>query len=83
MRLRDDVHWCTVAGEIVATDVRTSSFLVINRSGTVLWPALAAGASEEQLRRELRDRWAIGDAAAKRDVSAFLSSLRDRNLLCE
>ncbi|MGI8411929.1 MAG: PqqD family protein [Solirubrobacteraceae bacterium] len=82
MRLRDDVEWCVVGGEIVAIDPGTSSCVAINRSGAALWPALAEGADEAQLLRELTDRFGIGEAAARRDVSAFLDSLRARNLLC-
>ena len=50
LRLRnDDLAWRTVDDEMIAIDVRDSTYLTANDSGALLWEALAAGATREAL----------------------------------
>jgi hypothetical protein len=81
-RLRDgDLEWREVEGEIVALDVRASTYLSVNKTGTVLWPQLTAGASRDDLVAALTARYGVDDEAAGRDVDAFLDALETRGLL--
>ena len=80
---RDAVDWRVVDGEIVVLDLRTSIYLGINRSGATLWPLLAEGATGGELEAHLVERFALSRSQAAEDVAAFLSMLRDVDLLDE
>ena len=81
-RLRDgELEWREVEGEIVALDLRESTYLSVNRTGTVLWPRLAAGATRDELLAALTASFDVDAEAAGRDVDAFLAALRARGLL--
>jgi hypothetical protein len=77
----DAVEWRKVEGEIVALDLRSSIYLAINRSGTLLWPALVEGATREELVRRLQDEWDLDEDAARSDVESFIAKLDERDLL--
>ena len=82
LRLRPDaLEWREIEGEIVAVDARASVYLAVNRSGAVLWPALAQGATAESLQAVLVERYGLDQAAAAGDVEAFIRMLKDRKLL--
>jgi hypothetical protein len=84
LRLRsDDLAWRTVDEEMIAIDVRDSTYLTANDSGALLWVALAAGATKEQLASSLVDTYGIDAATAAADVEQFLSDLREHGLLDE
>src|SRR4051794_33969635 len=55
-------------GQVLALDGSTRVYLSVNRTGTVLWPALAAGATREELLARLVERFDVGDDAAARDL---------------
>ena len=82
LRLRhQDLKWREIEGEMVAVDIRTSTYLSANRSGMALWEPLSEGTSRAALVETLVAAFGIdhGDAAA--DVDAFLAELRARDLL--
>jgi hypothetical protein len=82
LRLRDaDLDWREVEGELVALDLRDSRYLAVNRTGQVLWAALAEGATRDQLVERLTDTFGIDDARAAADVDAFTAELESRDLL--
>jgi hypothetical protein len=82
LRLRDDaLEWREIEDEVIAVDVRTSTYLSTNGSGTVLWRALAEGATREQLIAALQTSFGVETARAEEDVDQFVSHLRDRELL--
>lgn len=85
LRLRDDaVSWAPTDDDaIVVLDLRTSKYLSLNASGSVLWQRLADGADEAQLRGALVERFELDEPTATRDVGAFLSTLRERDLIVE
>jgi hypothetical protein len=68
-------------GQVLALDGSTRVYLSVNRTGTVLWPALAAGATREEHLPRLVERFDVGDDAAARDLDVFLASLDARDLL--
>jgi hypothetical protein len=82
LQLRDaDLDWREVEGELVALDLRESRYLAINRSGRVLWAALAEGATRDQLVERLVEAFGIERARAAADVDAFTAELESRDLL--
>ena len=81
-KLRDaDLDWREVEGELVALDLRESRYLAINRTGQVLWTALAEGATEDELTDRLVEAFDIERARAAADVTAFTTDLESRGLL--
>ena len=83
-RLRDEgLSWRRIEDEVVAVDVPTSTYLSANDSGTVLWQALADGATHEELTALLVERFGIDTDAAATDVDDFLAQLREQGLLDE
>ena len=82
LRLRHGaLEWREVEGEIVALDVRTSTYLAVNRTGAALWPALIAGSTHEELSRQLVEKFGISEALASEHVEAFVETLADHDLL--
>ena len=82
MRLREaDLEWREVEGELVALDLRESRYLAVNRTGRVLWAALAEGATRDQLIERLVEAFGIERARAAEDVDAFTAELESRDLL--
>lgn len=82
LRLRDkSVVWQMIEGEVIALDVRRSVYLQINRSGSVLWPALASGATRSELVDLLRRSFDVDASTAAADLDEFLDHLRDHDLV--
>jgi Coenzyme PQQ synthesis protein D (PqqD) len=82
LRLRTEgLDWREVGGRIVVLLPGDRGEIVVNRTGTVLWPLLAHGAERERLRDHLVGAFGIDPGAAERDVAAFLAELRRRRLL--
>ena len=79
--LRPDVAWQNLDGEVVALDLASAAYLMANHSGSLLWPLLAAGATESQLVDELTGRFAIEPERARADVGAFVDQLRTLSLI--
>lgn len=84
VRLRQDgVTWRDLDGEVVALDLRSSTYLTSNASGTLLWHRLQEGATVSRLVALLQESYALTEEAARADVAAFLGALRGRGLLVE
>ena len=82
LRLREaEVDWREVEGELVVLDLRESRYLAINRTGQILWRALANGATKDALIERLIEAFGIDRARAVADVEAFTSELDSRGLL--
>ena len=75
------VEWREVEGEIVALDLRTKTYLAVNRTGAVLWPALVAGGSRAELLAQLVASFGVPPEAAAGDLDGFLAELTEQNLL--
>lgn len=80
---RDDLAWRAVEDELIAIDVRDSSYLSANDSGLLLWRTLAEGTTREGLVAALTEQFDVDPATAGADVDAFLADLRERGLLDE
>jgi hypothetical protein len=84
LRLREnDLAWRTVDDEMIAIDVRDSTYLTANDSGALLWSALAAGTTRDELTSNLVATYGIDADTAAADVERFLTDLRERGLLDE
>lgn len=81
IRLRPDVEWRAIDGEVVVLDLATSAYLAVNDTGAVLWPLVAAGARQADLVDELAQRYRLEPDQAKADVEAFVASLRALSLV--
>ncbi|TQN37941.1 coenzyme PQQ synthesis protein D (PqqD) [Blastococcus colisei] len=77
----EEIVWQSIEGEVVVLDLRSSVYLAVKGSGAVLWPQVVEGATREDLVGALVDRYAIPVEQAGRDVDAFVTMLRDRELL--
>jgi hypothetical protein len=62
-------------------DTQRSEYFGINRSGSVLWKAIAAGTSHSELIDVLVERYGLDKQAAARHVEDFTDGLRGRGLL--
>jgi Coenzyme PQQ synthesis protein D (PqqD) len=84
LRLRAGaVEWREVEGEVVAVDLRSSSYMAVNKSGAILWPALVEGATQDELVERLVGSFGVEREVAAGDVQQFIEALRENDLLEE
>lgn len=82
LQLRPDAAtWRAEDGETVVLDLDRAWYLGLNRSGTLLWNALADGTDRAALVDLLRQQYQLDAATAERDVDAFVAECRRRGLL--
>ena len=81
-RIRDGVlEWREVEGDVVALDLRSKTYLAVNRTGAALWPALISGADREELLARLLRTFSVSRDQAAADLDAFLAELTEQDLL--
>lgn len=82
IRLRADaLEWREIDGEVVALDLRRQTYLAVNEGGTVVWPALAAGTTLEELVSRMVDAFEVDPARAAVDINAFVAELTQLGLI--
>ena len=82
MKLRvDDITWREIDGDLVILDLRSSTYLTANASGTVLMRQLTEERTLQQLVQALVDAFGIPEQRAQQDVQTFLDELGERGLL--
>jgi hypothetical protein len=82
MKLRvDDITWREIDGDLVILDLRSSTYLTANASGSVLMRHLTEERTLEQLAQALVDTFDIPERRAKKDVQTFIGELGERGLL--
>jgi hypothetical protein len=82
LRLRQEgLTWRLIDDELVAVDVEGSTYLSANPSASLLWGALADGATHIELVDRLVERYGIEQQQAESDVDAFLEDLTAKGLL--
>ena len=75
------VEWRQFEEEVVAVDTRRAVYMAVNRSGSVLWPALLEGATRDELVGRLGETYGLEPEAAAKDVDVFVQALDDQELL--
>jgi hypothetical protein len=78
-----DLEWREIEDEVIAVDVKTSTYLSANGSGMLLWQELAKGTTKETLVDRLVEAYGIGRERAEADVDGFLEELGSRGLLAD
>ena len=64
-----DLETRAIEGELVLLDLRTQSYLSLNRTGADLWPLIVEGVERARLVQELRDRHKLSEEMAERNSS--------------
>ncbi|WP_210438697.1 PqqD family protein [Nocardioides xinjiangensis] len=82
MRLRDhDLVLREIDGETVLLDLAGSTYFAVNRTGTFLLELLRDDQDRESLVDALARQFELGDDQAAADTDAFLTALREQDLL--
>lgn len=77
----DDLVWQEVDGGLVLLDLRSSTYLILNRTGSQLWSMLVQGHNEVDLAGRLVEDYGLSTDHAERDVRSFMEHLRSNHLL--
>jgi hypothetical protein len=77
----DELETRTVEDELVLLDLRTQTYLSLNRTGARLWPLMVEGTDRAALVGALRDRHDVSLEVAERDVDVLVAQLREADLL--
>ncbi len=75
------VTWRAVGAEVVALDLERSTYLGVNRTGAVVWPLLARGATRAELVDVIVARFDVDREQAAGDLADFLGGLASRGLI--
>lgn len=78
-----NIAWRDVNGEIVALDLRSSTYFTTNRTGAIMWCALVEGSAVADLVALLKSRFDIDQRQAVEDVQSFVALLSKNNLLTQ
>jgi len=82
MKLRvDDITWREIDGDLVVLDLRSSTYLTANASGTLLMKQLTQERSLQELAQALVAAFGIPERRAHLDAQAFVDELGERGLL--
>jgi Coenzyme PQQ synthesis protein D (PqqD) len=82
LRLREGVtEWREAEGQLLVLDLEASDYLVVNRTGAAVWPALVGGTTRGELIQLLTSTFDVDAESAAANLDEFLSTLRERSLL--
>lgn len=81
IRLRQEIVWREIDGEVVVLDLEGAAYFTVSRSGRTLWPLVVGGTTAEDLASRLVEQFSIERAVADRDVGIFLDALGREGLL--
>jgi hypothetical protein len=82
MQLRQaELTWHVAGDEVVVLDLQGSVYLKLNGSARVLWERLATSCDEAELTAAILEVYDVSEDRAATDVAAFLTELRQRDLL--
>ena len=82
VRLRaTSAAWRQVDDETIVLQLETSTYLGVNRTGTVLWPKMVEGASRDELVELLVSECGVTRDRAEADVDAFVGACAKEGLL--
>jgi hypothetical protein len=83
VRLRQDIAWREIDGEIVLLDLTGAAYYTVSRSGVVLWPSVVEGATVDALADRLSQEFSLDRRVAERDVRGLVDALSGEGLLEE
>ena len=84
MKIKEGFLLKEVAGSHVVISVGKVDFdgmITLNDSAVLLWKKLCNGATEEELVSLLLEEYDVSEDLARRDVTAFLATLSDADLI--
>lgn len=81
VKLRNDISWREVGGEIVVLDPGTSMYFAINVTGAAIWSDLTVGADRSALIATILERFEVSPERAAAGIDAFLETLTQKGLL--
>jgi len=79
----EDLVWQDIDEELVLLDLRSSTYLILNRTASQLWSMLAQGDREANLAARLVDAYGLTADRAEQDVRRFMADLRSNHLLAD
>ncbi|HWF15970.1 MAG TPA: PqqD family protein [Acidimicrobiales bacterium] len=77
----DDLEARAVEDELVLLDLRTQTYLSLNRTGARLWPLMVEGTHRAALVEALCNRHDVSVEVAERDVDVLVAQLQEADLL--
>jgi len=60
-----------------------NGFVNLNKIGVFLWQRLEKGCSMEELVSAVTEKYDVDEGTAAKDAEAFISALREKDILCE
>jgi hypothetical protein len=76
-----EVMWRVVDRKVVILDLRSSTFLTTNVTGSRLWTLLQEDIDRESLVKGLLEAYEVDEKTARADVDRFLELLQTNGLL--
>lgn len=77
----DEVVWREVGDDLIILELGTSTYLMVNSTGKLIWEALVGSATKDELVAMLVKEFGVSTEQAESDVQSFLTTLTDRGLL--
>jgi hypothetical protein len=77
------IHWVELSGETVLFSFKNSCYYNLNRVGTVIWGMLNGEQTLAAILRGVRRRYEVEEDDAREDLLAFVSRLREEQLITE
>lgn len=79
----DEVVKQETDGETVLLDLRSSTYFVVNETGTCLLPLLLRGVDRQELLNMVLESFDVGEEQAEADLDRFVEELRQQDLIVE
>lgn len=80
-RIRKNVLWRDVDGEIVLLDTAKSFYFGIGGAGTLIWECLKKGTSVSRILKELEKEYEADEKMLKKDALTFLKQLEKSKII--
>ncbi|MBQ2642506.1 MAG: PqqD family protein [Eubacterium sp.] len=86
MKIKEGFILKDLGGQMVVVAVGNATqtlngMIKLNDSGVVLWKKLESGATEDELKDALMEKYEISEETAKEDVAAFVNSLKGPGII--
>ena len=78
-----EVAGCNVVVSIGVETMDFGGMINLNDTGAFLWKLLEKGATEDELLAKMLDEYEVDEETAKQGISAFITKMREADLLDE